>query len=212
MKQKQKSKFEKGFTLIELLVVISIISFLASILLSNIRKGQIQASDVTKLKNITTLGQAMDLYFQDHNAYPAAGVHQVGGFGSYISDADPQWATQLGSDLKPYINNLPNQGRSYSAQIVTGGGMLGTITYPTGQNFAYFVLSSKVTLPIYKNDGSTDHYACMQPGSYILASYMDQMNKYQNTALIATPQQVYYDYVVYGGNRIEPVYPPSNCP
>lgn len=63
-------KTRKGFTLIELLVVIAIIgllSTLAVIALNNARKKSRDAKRVADIKQVQT---ALEMYFNDKNAYP----------------------------------------------------------------------------------------------------------------------------------------------
>jgi prepilin-type N-terminal cleavage/methylation domain-containing protein len=66
-----KKRRQNGFTLIELLVVISIISLLASIVLTSVNKARISARDVKRLADVHQLQVALDLYFDKFNTYPS---------------------------------------------------------------------------------------------------------------------------------------------
>ena len=60
----------RAFTLIELLVVIMVIGILASIVMPVLGKAKLKAMKEWARKEITELGSALDLYHQDHGAYP----------------------------------------------------------------------------------------------------------------------------------------------
>jgi len=59
-----------GFTLIELLVVISIIGILATLITANLNAARERARDATRKSDIDQLSKALQLYYNDHNAYP----------------------------------------------------------------------------------------------------------------------------------------------
>ena len=70
-----KKNFQKslGFTLIELLVVISIIGFLATASMVMFNNVRIKARDAKRLADIKQLQKALDLYYDQNNAYPTSG-------------------------------------------------------------------------------------------------------------------------------------------
>lgn len=61
---------KKGFTLIELLVVISIIGFLSTMALVNLKNVRLKARDTVRLANIDSLTKALEFYYDDHGEYP----------------------------------------------------------------------------------------------------------------------------------------------
>jgi type II secretion system protein G len=63
---------QKGFTLIELLVVIAIIGLLASIVLASLNTAREKGRDARRLGDIREISTALELYYSDHNSYPAA--------------------------------------------------------------------------------------------------------------------------------------------
>jgi len=77
-----------GFTLIELLVVVAIIGLLISILLPSLRSAKEQAHTVKCIANLKQVGNAMLMYFGDHNNWfpsekrnwPEAAPGKMGGF------------------------------------------------------------------------------------------------------------------------------------
>lgn len=95
----------KGFTLIELLVVIAILGLLISVLLTTINPiAQFQKSnDARRKTDLETLQRALELYYQDNNAYPSSTSNEINGL---------SW----GSAWAPYINKLPQDpvtGKNY---------------------------------------------------------------------------------------------------
>lgn len=65
-----KIKRNKGFTLIELLVVISIIGFLASIVLASLNIARSKGRDAQRLSDLHQLQNALELYRNAHGGYP----------------------------------------------------------------------------------------------------------------------------------------------
>jgi prepilin-type N-terminal cleavage/methylation domain-containing protein len=63
---------QKGFTLIELLVVIAIIGLLASVVLLALNSARQKSRDAKRLADVRQIASALELYFNDNNAYPGA--------------------------------------------------------------------------------------------------------------------------------------------
>ncbi len=100
-------KNSAGFTLIELLVVISIISFLASIMLVAFSKTRIKARDTKRLTDMRQLQTALDFYYNNNNsAYPNPDPNDA-------SHADPGGLFCGGWDVSsynPFISALQTSG------------------------------------------------------------------------------------------------------
>ena len=75
-----------GFTLVELLVAIAIMATLMGILLPNLLGARERASDSQKIQNLTAIKNALRLYYNDHQSYPAgSGVALDTGMSGYIN-------------------------------------------------------------------------------------------------------------------------------
>ena len=68
------SKEIKGFSLVELLVVISIIATLTAILLPNFMGARERANDAKKIQDLSSMKNALRMYYNDHQAYPTLGI------------------------------------------------------------------------------------------------------------------------------------------
>lgn len=62
-----------GFTLIELLVVVGIIGILASAVLANFNATRVRARDVQRKADLGQLRNALQLFHNDYDQYPASG-------------------------------------------------------------------------------------------------------------------------------------------
>ncbi len=63
-------KARKGFTLIELLVVIAIIGLLSTLAVVALNSARQKGRDASRLTTMKQLQTALELYFNDRNAYP----------------------------------------------------------------------------------------------------------------------------------------------
>ena len=152
-----KAKFfaSKGFTLVELLIVVIILAILAAIIVPQFSGATDDAEQAAYDTNIANIRAAIDLYRQQHNAYPGA-VTSSGGTcinGTAVVGAvgEPAFIAQLrnytnaageactGTDPNefkygPYLkDDLPTnpKGTTNTVTIVTAG-VLGLTSGSTG--------------------------------------------------------------------------------
>ncbi len=78
MFQRMESAVSRGFTLVELLIVVIILAILAAIVIPQFSGATDDASQAAYDTNLANLRAAIDLYRQQHNAYPGA-VTSTGG-------------------------------------------------------------------------------------------------------------------------------------
>ncbi|MFA5360277.1 MAG: type II secretion system protein [Patescibacteria group bacterium] len=64
-------KKQKGFTLIELLVVIAIIGLLSTLAVVALNNARMKSRDAKRVSDIKQIQTALELYYNDANAYPA---------------------------------------------------------------------------------------------------------------------------------------------
>lgn len=96
---------KKGFTLIELLVVISVISVMATIVLSSVNSARKKAETVRYKQDLRNIQKALELYRFDNNTYPVQngwlgvssnfGSAGVTGAGGYIPNLAPNYISEL---------------------------------------------------------------------------------------------------------------------
>ncbi|TSC76749.1 MAG: hypothetical protein G01um101433_675 [Parcubacteria group bacterium Gr01-1014_33] len=77
---------KKGFTLVELLVTISIISVLASVVLTSVNSARAKARDARRLSDLKQYQLALEFYYDKYNSYPP--THSDTGWGQDRSDYD----------------------------------------------------------------------------------------------------------------------------
>ncbi|HUT96078.1 MAG TPA: type II secretion system protein [Candidatus Paceibacterota bacterium] len=70
----------KGFTLIELLVVIAIIGLLSTIVLISLSRARQKARDARRLRDVRQIRLALELYYDNNNAYPLNTDNDCGGW------------------------------------------------------------------------------------------------------------------------------------
>ncbi len=69
-----KSRNQDGFTLVELLIVVIILAILAAIIVPQFSAATDDANQAAYDTNVANIRAAIDLYRQQHNAYPGAVV------------------------------------------------------------------------------------------------------------------------------------------
>lgn len=110
-----KTKYQNAFTLIELLVVIAIIGLLASIVLVAVNNVREDARDVNRRADIQQIYKALQMYYDDNNAYPSEGWcdSSVGscGYACPCNPLEDDWSATSGIYTAliggGYISKLP---------------------------------------------------------------------------------------------------------
>ncbi len=92
---------QKSFTLIELLVVIAIIGLLSSIVLVSLSGARAKARDAKRKQEIRQMMMALELYYADHEEYPASGGASSPN-GGWSNSGDSSWDA-LQTKLAEYI-------------------------------------------------------------------------------------------------------------
>lgn len=133
-------KLSKGFTLIELLIVIAVLGVLAAVVLVAIDPVEqlARGRDAGRKSSVTELGRALQAFFTNNNAYPAA----VGWNTTLLSSGD--------------IKVFPNQPTvSTPATVCTTGNMVNNFCYKTaGGVLPNIVVYTRVESKSEKNKGT----------------------------------------------------------
>ena len=90
----------RGFTLIELLVVIAIIGILSAVVITSLNSARQKARDARRISELREITKALEMYANDHGAYPSGGYDSRDGLGG-------DWAT-FSAFLSPaYMSTVP---------------------------------------------------------------------------------------------------------
>lgn len=109
------NKINKGFTLVELLVVISIIGILTTLLMVNFVGSRERATDSQKIQNLNSIKNALRMYYNDNQTYPANKTIILGnGFTGYMSN--------IGDTSFTYSQTNNGDGFILKINLGAGGG------------------------------------------------------------------------------------------
>jgi len=114
---------QRGFTLIELLVVIAIIGLLSTLAVVALNNARMKARDAKRVSDIKQIQTALELYYNDANAYPAAlGTSIANGSVTYMA-AVPTNPTPLdtGCTATNYTYAALSGNTSYTLSYCLGG-------------------------------------------------------------------------------------------
>lgn len=142
----ERDEKEAGFTLVELMVVIVIIGLLATVVMINVLPSQDRAMVEKARADISTLGQALEMYRLDNLAYPGASE----GLQALVTPP-PTLAQPARYRSGGYIKKLPNDpwGRPYQYVVPGRKGpfdiySLGADGAPGGENENADIYSSDI--------------------------------------------------------------------
>lgn len=108
-----KNRKSSGFTMVELLVVIVILGILAVIGLASFSSSQMKARDSRRKSDIRTMGDALELYYNDFGGYPLSdGNGGILGCGvGALSPCDPGSIWQNTANGTTYMVQIPEDPR-----------------------------------------------------------------------------------------------------
>jgi general secretion pathway protein G len=152
MRIKHLSTRQTGFTLVELLIVVIILGILAAIVLPQFTSSTDDARVSALDANLSTLRSAVELYYQQHGAYPSAAgdgtnaANSVLAFNNQltkyssaagvVSNTKDATTYKFGPYLKKDIPNEPVSGSNVVEIITTGTlGMTNTSGTSVGWKF-----------------------------------------------------------------------------
>jgi len=130
-------KKQKGFTLIELLVVIAIIGLLSTLAVVALNNARMKSRDAKRVSDIKQIQTALELYYNDANAYPTTVT-----FGSSIASGGITYMATVPWNPTPvdcatggtyaYTGSATTYQLTYCLGGATGGVTSGTHTAVPG--------------------------------------------------------------------------------
>jgi type II secretion system protein G len=160
-------KNKKGFTLIELMVVISIISFLASVVMASLDSARAKSRDARRSSDIHQIQIALELYRSANGSYPSSVGCGGGVIGvNWCNSVEPSSWTTFQSYLSPYMSKVPIDPKP-GVSGVDWGASQGAYSYFGGGTFYMLVYSFETQTQIspgaYCSDGSGYNYGGTGP-------------------------------------------------
>lgn len=131
-------KKQRGFTLIELLVVIAIIGLLSTLAVVALNNARLKSRDAKRVSDIKQIQTALELYYNDANAYPASLGIKIENAGVTYMSAVPTNPTPSNDGSICSTNSYTYvSGAPYSTYTLTYclGGITGGV--PAGWQTAY---------------------------------------------------------------------------
>jgi len=110
----RRTASSRAFTLIELLVVIAIIGLLSSVVLASLDTARGKARDAKRISDMHELQTALELYYNDHGAYPSSNNNGSGGWEVSGLESDFISALVADGDLPAGVKD-PDSSKENSA-------------------------------------------------------------------------------------------------
>ncbi len=98
---------KRGFTLIELLVVIAIIGLLSSVVFASLNSARQKARNARSIADLAQLKTALELYYNDNNAYPSTSGRYDGLYSCW-GNSTTDWIPGLAPNYIPTLPRSPN--------------------------------------------------------------------------------------------------------
>ena len=98
----QSKRKQAGFTLVELLIVAIILAILAAIIIPQFASTTIDAQESALRTNVSAMRSALDVYRQQHGAYPGATAATGGTCTGGTAGRGPLGSGQPGVSMAPY--------------------------------------------------------------------------------------------------------------
>lgn len=99
----KSNKTRSGFTLVELLVVIAIIGILAGTVMVSLATARARGRDGRRVADIQAFRNALELYFNEENNYPADAGLTLSGQHLCSGGANPGWQAACDSDQEDLV-------------------------------------------------------------------------------------------------------------
>ena len=124
---------KKGFTLIELLVVIAIIGLLSTLSIVALNSARARSRDARRISDIQQIQSALEMYYNDANAYPTSLGTSIVGSSTYMAVV-PTAPTPVDSPTGASCT-AANNTYVYSSTTVNGvANATYTLTYCVGSD------------------------------------------------------------------------------
>lgn len=137
---------KRGFTLIELLVVISIISLIASFVLTSLSEARIKTRDARRLGDIREVQKALELYRNQYNRYPVSPTSNAFGLSCWECSATTYQDPPRLAVLSPFLSQRPCDPRSNrTGNLCDAGGAWRGYFYktdPAGADYKLFIIGT----------------------------------------------------------------------
>lgn len=115
---------QRGFTLIELLVVIAIIGLLSTLAVVALNNARLKSRDAKRVSDVKQIQTALELYYNDANAYPAS-------LGTSIASNGVTYMAIVPTNPTPSNDGLCDSGNTYNYAAGTSNTTY-TLTYCLG--------------------------------------------------------------------------------